>query len=246
MLYGEKKIGKTMLAAQFSKSMLHLMCEPMARELPIHQVDCYDWEHFNRYTEMLIDDKHDYDSVSVDTLPIVYKYAMKYTGRVKGFEHPTDANDYGKSWGLVYDDFNTPLQRLLHSKLGVVFHSHEVAEDVETRGGDKFSIKRPEGSKQVWEFINENIENIWYYHKRGSERFLQIRGDDYAFACVAFTDKFFTPDGEQVFAVPMGRSPEEGYKNLVRAFQNKQEETYEDFREVQVEPPRKTARRRKR
>jgi hypothetical protein len=246
MIYGAKKVGKTSLAAQFSKNMLHIMCEPMARELPITQVDAPDYEHFSEWCRMLVEDKHKYDSVSVDTLPLVYKYAMAYTGKVKGFEHPHDEKDFGKSWGFVFDDFNRPIQLLLHSKLGVIFHAHEIDEEIETRDGSEFTRKKPEGSKQVWEFINANIENIWYFHVRGNTRFLQVRGDDYAFACTAFVDKFYTPSDEQIFAIPMGKSPEEGYKNLVKAFKNKQEETYEDFREVQVETPkRKTARRRK-
>lgn len=231
MLYGQKKIGKTSLAAQFSKNMIHLMTEPMARELPIIQVDCPDYEHICEYCRMLSEEEHDYDAVSVDTLPLVYKYAMKYTGRVKGFEHPHDEKDYGKSWGFVFNDFNEPLQRLLHSKLGVTFHAHETEENVETRSGDKYKIIRPEGSGQVWEFMNANIANIWYFHMRGKERFLQVRGDDYAFACTAFTDKFFTPNGEQIFAIPMGKNPEEGYKNLLKAFKNTQKETYEEYEE---------------
>jgi len=247
LIYGEKKIGKTCLASQFSKSMIHLMCEPMARELPIHQVDCPDWEHLNEYCRMLVEEKHKYDSVSVDTLPLVWKYAMAYTGKINGFEHPTDENDFGKSWNKCYDNLDKPLQKILHSKLGVIFHAHETSEEIETRGGDTFTRKRPDGEKKVYEFINANIENIWYYHARGSKRFLQIRCDDYAFACCSFTDKFYTPDGEQIFAVPMGKSPEEGYKNLVRAFQNKQTETYEEFRETEeIETPRRTAWRRKR
>ena len=247
LIYGEKKIGKTVLASQFSKRMLHLMCEPMARELPIFQVSCPDYEHFNEYCKMLVENKHQYDSVSVDTLPLVWKYAMKYTGKINGFEHPTDEKDFGKSWNKCYDTMDIPLQKLLCSKLGVIFHAHETDQEIDTRDGSTYSRKRPDGEKKVWEFINSNIENIWYYHKRGSKRYLQLRGDDYAFACVSFTDKFMTPNGEQIFAVPMGKSPEEGYLNLVKAFKNKQTETYEDFREVQsVNIPKRTARRKSR
>lgn len=245
MLYGEKKIGKTSLAAQFSKNMLHLMCEPQARELPIFQVSCPEYEHVRDWAEKLISEKHRHDSVSVDPLPLFYMLAMEYTGRVHGFEHPHDERDFGKSWGLVYKDFSTPLLKLLHSKLGVMFHAHEVEDEIETREGRTYTIRRPEGMKAVRTFIDANIENVWYYHKRGNRRFLQIRGDDFAFACVSFTDKFMTPDGEQVFAIPMGRSAEEGYKNLVKAFNNKQKETYDELEEKEVTTKnRRVARRR--
>jgi hypothetical protein len=247
MLYGEKKVGKTSLAAQFSKAMLHLMCEPQARELPIFQVPCPGYEHVRDWIEKLLSEKHKFDAVSVDPLPLYYMLSMEYTGRVKGFEHPHDEKDFGKSWGLVYKDFSTPLLQLLHSGLGVVFHAHETEEEIETREGRTYTIRRPDGMKGVKTFTDANVENIWYYHKRGSKRFLQIRGDDFAFACCSFTDKFMTPDGDQVFAVPMGKSAEEGYKNLVRAFNNKQTETYNELEEKEVteKKTRRVARRKR-
>jgi hypothetical protein len=56
-----------------------------------------------------------------------------------------------------------------------------------------------------------------------------------------------TPDGDQVFAVPMGKSAEEGYKNLVRAFNNKQTETYNELEEKEVteKKTRRVARRKR-
>lgn len=234
MLYGEKKIGKTSLAAQFSKNMFHLMCEPQARELSIFQASCPEYEYVKEWIKKLTTEKHNFDSVSVDPLPLFYMLAMAYTGKVHGFEHPHDERDFGKSWGLVYKDFSEPLMKLLHSKMGVIFHAHETEDEIETREGKKYTIRRPDGMKGVKTFTDANVENIWYYHKRGSKRFLQIRGDDFAFACCSFTDKFMTPAGEQVFAVPMGTSAEEGYHNLVLAFSNKQKETYNELEEKEV------------
>lgn len=241
MLYGEKKIGKTSLAAQFSKRMLHLMCEPQARELPIYQVPCQTYQHVKEWVEKLINEKHDFDSVSVDPLPLFYMMAMEYTGKVHGFEHPHDEKDFGKSWGLVYKDFSAPLMRLLHSKMGIIFHAHETEDEIETREGKTFVIRRPEGMKAVKTFIDANIENVWYYHKRGRERFLQIRGDDFAFACCSFTNRFMTPSGEQVFAVPMGKSAAEGYRNLLLAFDNKQVRTYEELEENDQKTEKKSS-----
>jgi hypothetical protein len=234
MLYGEKKIGKTSLAAEFSKKMFHLMFEPQARELEIYQESCPDYEHGIYWINKLLEEKHNFDSVSIDPLPLFYNLTMDYTGKVRGFEHPHDEKDYGKSWGLVYKDFSRPLLKLLHSNLGVTFHAHETEEEIETREGRTFIIRRPDGVKGVRTFIDANIENIWYYHKRGRKRFLQIRGDDFAFACCSFIDRFFTPSGKQIFAIPMGDSPKEGYANLVKAFNNKQLQTFDEFEEKEV------------
>lgn len=245
LIYGEKKIGKTELAAQFHKTVKHLMCEPMARELAIYQEACPTYEHVVGYIDLLISTKHMFTAVSVDTLPLFYKMAMEYCGRIHGFEHPHDEKDYGKSWGLVYKAFSNPLMKLLQSKMGVLFHAHETEDEINTREGRTYIIRRPDGMKGVKDFIDENVENVWYYHKRGRERFLQLRGDDFAFACTAFTNRFMTPNGDQVFAVPMGRSAAEGFKNLQKAFNNKQVDTYEEFTEKEVKRTRVTRRKRK-
>lgn len=231
MIYGAKKIGKTDLASQFSKKMLHLMHEPMARQLRTLQVSCPDYEHSAEWMRMLIEEEHDFDSVSIDPLPLVYDWAIEYTGRVQGFTHPGDQKDYGKSWSDVYVNFSRPLMKLLHSDLGVMFHAHEEDEKIPTRNGKEFIIRRPEGAKGVKKFLDANIENVWYYHMRGNKRFLQLRGDDFAFACCAFTENFFTPGGARVAAVPMGDSAKEGFQNLMRAFDNKQTKTYNEKEE---------------
>lgn len=228
--------------------MLHVMLEEQARELEILQVNCPDYEHLVGWVDKILKAGKKYNMISIDTLPLAYKMAMSWTGKVKGFEHPTDANDFGKSWGFVYDNFERPIKKLLNEKdrFGVMFHAHESTQEIETRDGTKVSRIVPEGSKQVWEFINAHIHNIWYFHSRGSKRFLQLRSDEFAFACTAFKKRFLTPDGEMIQAVPMGNSEEEGYENLMLAFNNEQEETYSYEESSKEKPKKKLSRRKKR
>ncbi len=228
LIYGKKKIGKTSLVNQFSENMLHMMFEPQARNLRLYQVPCVTHDDFVGYSNLLKSSEHNFDSVSIDTLPLLYERSLEKTCKTRGMEHPSGQNDFGMSWSFVNKDFNKSLAPLLQLDIGVFFHAHELEDEIETRSGSKYRIVRPEGGKQVWEFINANVENIWYYHLRGSKRFLQIRGDDYVTACTAWPDKFFTPSGEQIFAIPMGNSPEEGFKNIQKAFRNEQKETYKD------------------
>lgn len=245
LIYGKKKIGKTSLANEFSENMFHMMVEPMARALKIYQQDCVEYEDVVGYTKVLASGNHSFDSVSLDPLPLFYERSLEYTGRVKGFEHPGGQNDYGLSWSHVKRDFTKALLAILALPIGCMFHAHEVDDEIETRDGDKFKIVRPEGGTQVKEFIDANVENIWYYHMRGEKRFLQVRGDGYVTACTAWTDKFYTPSGEQVMAVPMGKSPKEGYDNLIHAFNNKQKETYETKKglAIETESEKKTVKR---
>jgi len=221
------------------------MCEPQARNLEVYQRPIDEYDDLIAYTELLAKGEHSFDATSLDPLPLFYERSFKYSCEKHGFEHPSEET-YGKGWNKVKKDFNNAVEPLLRLGIGIFFNAHETEDEVETRGGSKFKIIRPEGGKQVWEFINANIENIWYYHLRGKDRYLQIRGDDYAFACTAWSDKFYTPDGDQVYAIPMGKSAQEGYENLLKAFNNEQTKTFSDDEEAEEAKQRRVARKEKR
>lgn len=247
MFYGAKKIGKTSLANMLSSNTFHMMIEPMARALKMYQKPCPTYEHVTGYIDLIEQNPDKYETVSVDPLPLFYNKAMDYTCKKYGFDHPSDLNDFGASWNKVRHEFERPLLKLLHLPVGCIFHAHENEEELENRFGTKYKRMRPDGGKQVNDFIDANIENIFYYHMRGNKRFLQIRGDENAFAACAHTDKFYTPDGEQISAIPMGKSAEEGYKNLLKAFNNQQKETYAiEEEEDETEKPIKRKKKKKR
>ncbi|GAG07879.1 unnamed protein product [marine sediment metagenome] len=57
--------------------------------------------------------------------------------------------------------------------------------------------------------------------------------------------RFITTGGEPVFAIPMGRSAEEGYDNLLRAWNNEQDITGKEDRGSDEDAPVKRARTRR-
>jgi len=67
---------------------------------------------------------------------------------------------------------------------------------------------------------------IGYYHIENNQRFLQIREDDFAMAGCRCEENFLTPDGQQIFKIPMGNTPKEAYDNIIKAFNNKQTQTF--------------------
>ena len=85
-------------------------------------------------------------------------------------------------------------------------------------------------SSSADDFYRAIIDNVCWYHFRNRERFLLIKGNDYAMAGVAaaVTSRFVTPTGEPVHAIPMGTNPKESYKNLINAWNNKQTKTFKD------------------
>jgi hypothetical protein len=67
------------------------------------------------------------------------------------------------------------------------------------------------------------VVDVWaYYGYKGKQRTLYISGDEGTNAGVRLKERFLTPEGKRIEEIPMGKSEEEAYKNLVKAFENKQ------------------------
>ena len=69
---------------------------------------------------------------------------------------------------------------------------------------------------------------------------MQLRGDETIYAGTAPANNFLTPAGEPVFAIPMGKSSKEAYRNIINAFNNKQTRTYAELGKEDVEITRDT------
>ena len=119
-------------------------------------------------------------------------------------------------------DFHT---RISAMNMGFIVICHEKTKSQETYSGDSFDKVVPALSGATEEFYAGVIDNICCYHFHGKKRYLQIRGDDYIQAGTRCEKNFLTPDGKPIERIPMGKSSEEAYKNLVVAFNNDQEET---------------------
>jgi len=206
------------------------MVEPMARHLRVFQEPVESYRDLMGYYNTLKSNGHTFDAWSLETLHLFYDKSMDYTCGDMGINHPGGQNDRGLAWSRVQKDFQDILIKLLQLPLGGFFNCHETIDEIDTRNGSSYKIIRPEGGAQVWRFINANIENIWYYHLRGDKRYLQVRGDDHAYACVSWTDKFITPSGELISAIPLGNNPQQGFENILKAFNNEQKEAYREIK----------------
>lgn len=227
LIYGPKRIGKTSLASQFPGSIL-LAFEPASRSVMAFRRDCPSWDKFLAVVALLKKKNHKFKIAVIDTGLEAYSMCMEYTCKKYGFEHPGGQNDYGASWDKVKKEFRKPFLELQASGLNIIIICHERLKENETRAGQKFDSVIPAIPGQVDEFFRAIVGNLVYYHMRGKERFIQIRGTDYISAGVGGENHFLTPSGEQVYAIPAGRSYREAYENLLYCFDNKQEETFSD------------------
>lgn len=218
LLFGEKKIGKTDLTAQFPKTF-HLMTEPGGKAQQIYQRPVDKWSHFQGYVKLLEKDRT-FDTVSVDTADILYGHCMDYVMQREGMDHPSEGA-YGKGWAAVRKEFLHWVLRLMNTRKGVIFVSHAVEKEIKMRGGGTYDRIQPSLAGQARDVL-EGIVDLWFYYGYdGDRRVLTIQGNDHIGAGHRLKNNFKFADGRPVVEIDMGASAEEGYRNLVNAFNNK-------------------------
>lgn len=230
LIYGEKKIGKTSLVSHFPSAMF-CMFEPGGKALAIRQTPTIDrWEQFLQYIALLEKDTQGVKTVVIDPGNIAYDRCLDFICESENITHPGKVQDWGASWKLISQEFQKAHLRLAKLNLGFIVLAHAKVVNMETRSGQTFTKVIPVMSGSTEEFYAGVIDIIGYYHYFGAERFLQIRGDDFAQAGCRCESNFLTKSGEPIVRIPMGRSSKQAYENIVRAFNNGQSEAFGDVR----------------
>lgn len=216
LLFGEKKIGKTMLSAQFPDA-LHAMWEPGGKALEIYQSEFTDWGTFKKaVTKLRTDDR--FKTVVIDTVDLAFKAADAYACSKLAIEDAAD-EEWGKGWRAIRKEFERQIHRLISAGKGVIFISHAVEREIKTRRGTSSHKIVSTMPRQASEII-EGLVDVWaYFSYDGSDRVLIIGGDEDVSAGHRLDGRFLWK-GEPVKKIPMGKSAEEGYKNFVDAFNN--------------------------
>jgi hypothetical protein len=219
LFFGDKKIGKTSLAAMFPDA-LFLMTEPGARALPVYQTPILEWKTFRESLRLLRSPQGNrFKTVVVDTVDLAFKMAETYACQKMGITHPSE-EDWGRGWGAVRDEFTTQMQILLNMGKGVILISHATEREIKTRSGVKYDRIQPTMSNQARDVV-EGMVDIWaYYTYDGQQRVLRIRGDEHITAGHRLQNNF-RYGGNEVRDIDMGTSAEESYRNLIACFNNK-------------------------
>ena len=218
LCYGDKKIGKTTLTAQFPNA-LHLMCEPGAKSLVVYQRPVTRWVEMQKYISLLKKDKF-FNPVVIDTADRAYEMCFEWSCKDMGIDHPGDENDFGKSWKRIRSEFSKQINSLMSYKT-VYFLSHSREEESTTRAGRKFSRVQPSMTGQAREVL-EAVVDLWiYYGYEKDRRVLVFRGDEYIAAGIRPTDHFLYTDGSQIKSIDVEGSAEYAYKKFLDAFNNR-------------------------
>jgi hypothetical protein len=236
LLTGEKKIGKTTLAAEFNSERSYFLATEVGyRGLRIRKSDITDWRTAKAAAKALKKAGKKYGPIIVDTVDKLYQLCDEYICDKLAIKNLAD-EDWGKGYAECRKEFDRFITTLSQIGVGLILITHTEEREVKRRGGGTYDRIIPTMSNQARKVI-EPLVDIWtYYMYDGDRRVLVIVGDDHIAAGHRLVDRFRTPDGKPVKQIDMGRSAKRGYKNLVACFNN----TYEPPDEDREEEPKKT------
>ncbi len=223
-LFGVPKIGKTDLVAQFP-SVRFCATEIGHKSQSLYLDELYDEDGVNfpwpAYEEWLeYQRKSKYKTSAVDVLEKAYDSCFEYMKQELGIT----GDPQWAEWNACRKPFIQWCKDLLAIPgKGTVFISHATAREIEDTVGETSSEIHPNFSGKVLTAIEGEVDILAYYHFIKNQRVLQIQGDDGVRSGNRLTKKFRCAEtGEPIKYIPMGKSAEEGYQNILRAFENEQ------------------------
>lgn len=230
LIYGAIKIGKTSLAARFPHVFI-MSLEPGTKALRTRKRKVPDWEHFVGYVDLLVAGKTEYETVVIDTVDKAYTWALNSVCQKDLIEHPSENNDFGKTWDRIKVILDEQITRLTDHGLGVIFLSHDTEKEIELRDGRTIDQIRPTMAKGAKAVVETLVDVVGNYGYDGGERVLYIDGSQERDGGCRCEENFIRKGGnpatagDRITSISMGRSSHEAYANLVAAFKNEQVST---------------------
>lgn len=221
LIAGPKKIGKTSLAAAAGKNTYIIQGEPKnSIALPYRQTDVIKWPDLLEVIKLLAVNPKYCDVKVIDDVPSFYNMCLNYICNKHAFEHPSDLG-YGKGWNFLWFEYEKQFKVLQALPGGIIYTAHTEMKEYEKRTGGKFNRLETSMSGQANKLMDALVQ-LWMvmdYNKEG-ERIITVRGNDFIKAGCGLQGRFLYPDGSEINEIPLGKSAEEGWSNIVKGFHN--------------------------
>ena len=133
LLYGPSKIGKSTFASH-APDGIFLATEPGLNALEVYQYPITSFPEFLEACAELAAGQHDFKTIIVDTLDMLYRLCAEDVCQKRGLEHESDGAR-GKAYGLIKNELYRVLTKLAHLPYGLILISHSQDRDLETRTG---------------------------------------------------------------------------------------------------------------
>ena len=143
-LYGGWKTGKTTIAAKFPKALLLAFEKGYAAIPGVMALPINSWSDFKRVLRQLKEPQAQemYETIIIDTADIAYDYCEKYICNNNGVDAIGDI-PYGKGYGLVQDEFDTCIRKIIQLDYGLVLISHSTDRVERDEQGNEYTRMEP-------------------------------------------------------------------------------------------------------
>lgn len=136
LLYGKPKVGKSTLASKFPGAVF-AATEPGLKYLSVHQTPIADWLGFAKMCHALMETEHDFKTLVVDTIDLLWDMLCDYIAKKHGHSHISDFTGWGKGYSMAKQEMtrvltkvaNMPTKKGHGMGLVLVSHANEVEDD---------------------------------------------------------------------------------------------------------------------
>ncbi len=160
LLYAVAKWGKTTFFSTFP-DVLFLSTEPGTEGLEIFEIRVTDWSVMQQALKLLQKDNR-FQNVVIDTADEAYRLCMEWVCRQRGLTHPSDANDYGKTWNAVADEFVRVFREIKATGRGCYLTAHDQEHVVESSTGQDYTRIGPTLTGKAGKRVLALADFIWY------------------------------------------------------------------------------------
>ena len=158
-IYGGPKTGKTTIACSFSKPLLLAFEAGYNLIDGIRAVNVTSWVDMKNYAKQLKKEevRAMYDTIIIDTVPLMWGCAEKFVKTQKDIEDLTDLG-FGKGYRAVRDEFQDVINSLGQMGYTLVFISHAEKKDYVDALGVSHSGITPAMDKRPREIISGLVD----------------------------------------------------------------------------------------
>lgn len=201
--YGDPKSGKTTTAAHFPEALL-LAFEKGYNAIPgVIAQPINKWSEFKQTLRELEkpEVKEKFSTIIIDTTDIAYDYCTKYVcdnaKRADGGFGVDSISDigYGKGYGMVSQEFDENLRKIVQMNYGLVLISHATDKTFKNENGEEYNQIVPTLDKRASNIVSRMADIIGYSRvvttDEGDKTMLFMRGTNRYMAGSRFK---YTPD----------------------------------------------------
>lgn len=218
LLYGPPKIGKTTLASGFENTLI-LATEKGYGSMKVFALDVKSWKDFIECVDLIESGDHDYKTIVIDTVSILYDLCVKYVCDENNVEHASDGS-YGKVWSLIGTEFERQINRLFLTDYGIILISHFKCEEVVSTTGTKSQIA-PDLPKPARRILVPKVSVIGYMKTKTEE----VDGKYITKREITFKPSDFIEAGDRDGYLPSSmqvfKDPEKTYQEFLKYYNKK-------------------------